>query len=103
MKQYVAGRNVDFKLNSVEFMCKDFFISFPVDEWKSSCKHAKKCEQFFIRNEPTLDTVIDQLIINLKDDSDSDNNFNELISDSEGNLSGIEPLWSFCQSVFVNC
>lgn len=78
MKQFVADRNVNFSVTRVEALCIEFFEQFTVDEWVSRCNHAKKYEQEYMDNEPALDLVLDNLIINVGVNSDSDSDSDEL-------------------------
>lgn len=89
MKQFVADRNVEYKLNATEKLCDEFFSTFSLNEWKTRCEHARKAEKFFMDKEPLLDDVLDTFIINVGDDSDSDS---ENFDSSDSDISGIEPL-----------
>lgn len=90
LKQYVAQKNVDFTLKTVERLCDEFFESFSNHEWKKRCEHAKGFEKFFMEKEPALDVVVDELIINLQDNSESDSEPN--FSNTDSDLTDIEPL-----------
>lgn len=88
MKQYVADRNGDFTLSTVQTLCDEFFLNFTAEEWKSKCRHSQKVEEFFIEKEPLLDLAVDKLIISLQEDeSGSDES-----SNSDSDISGILPL-----------
>lgn len=90
LKQYVAERNIDFTLKTVDRLCDEFFNTFSENEWKKRCEHAQDCERFFLEKEPALDLVVDEVIINLQEDSESD--FEAYGSDSDSDLSGIKLL-----------
>lgn len=88
LKRYVLDRNV-FTLKQIETLCDQFFNEFTVDEWILRCKHSKQIEDDFISQEPLMDEVIDEFVINLQEDSDSDSDV--YFSDSsDGSLSGID-------------
>lgn len=91
LKQFVAQRNVNFSNQDTERFCDEFFETFSDDEWKSRCEHVKKIEEFFVKNEPNVDIIVDELINNLGFDSAnvSESDTSD-ISDSE--LSGREEL-----------
>lgn len=88
MKEYVSSKNVNFSMKSVMDYCDEFFDQFTVDQWKSRCERAKTFEIEYMAREPTIDKVVEDLIINVgEDDSSSDYEEEE---ESEGELSGIE-------------
>lgn len=90
LKQYVAQRNVQFNFKTVERLCDEFFASFSTEEWKKRCEHAKGFEQFFADKEPALELVLENIIINLRDGSETEDSSDEISSDSDSELSEIE-------------
>ena len=56
VKKICGENNVNF--NYVDLLCDDFFSTFSKEELQQRCKHAK-----FIENEPSLDLIVDDLII----------------------------------------
>lgn len=88
LKQFVASRNVTFKLEAVKELCEEFFTSFSVNEWKSRCDHAKKCEDEFFKRDFVIDSIVDNFIINLAADSSDETD----ASETDEELSGIEDL-----------
>nr|XP_022913139.1 uncharacterized protein LOC111423981 [Onthophagus taurus] len=72
MKQYVAAKNVTFKRDDVEVLCDRFFSTFGEEEWKKRCDHAIKVEDAFIAQQPRFDDVMESLIINLGEDSETE-------------------------------
>ena len=64
LKQCVADKNVYFKFKNVEKYCDEFFSEYS-QQWKKCCDHAISSEQYFMKQEPTLDLVVDQLVINV--------------------------------------
>lgn len=93
LKQYVAEKNVDFHFKTVDRLCDEFFSSFSTEEWKKRCEHAKGFEKYYMEREPALDLVVDQIIINLDNDSDSEySSTNNNSSDSESDISGFQSL-----------
>lgn len=90
-------KNVTFNFKDVENYCDEFFAQFTVEEWKSRCERAKRFEIEFMAREPMIDIIVEDLIINLNEDSDTDleseseeepNNW----TDAEDDLSGVEEL-----------
>lgn len=83
MKQYVAEKNVTFNFKFVESLCDEFFNSFSEEQWKTRCEHVKKIEQNYMAQQPAFDIVVDDIIINVGSNSDSDCETDEMTSDSE--------------------
>ncbi|XP_050516232.1 uncharacterized protein LOC126891099 [Diabrotica virgifera virgifera] len=83
MKQYVTEKNVSFDFKLVESLYDEFFNSFSVEQWKKRCEHVKKIEQSYMAQQPAFDTVVDQIIINVGVDTDSDCENDWIDSDSE--------------------
>lgn len=77
LKQFVAEKNLNFNFKTVEHLCDEFFNSFSEDDWRKRCEHAEKFEKFYMEKEATLDLVVDEIIINLGEDSESDSNEND--------------------------
>lgn len=93
MKAYVAERNVHFTLTEVMKLTDDFFKQFSVEKWGSKCEKAKRFEIEFANNEPMVDIVVEELIINLgqhDSSSGSEQSSDEYLSNKS--LSGIEEL-----------
>lgn len=105
IKNYVAKHNVSFKIDDCIQLVNDKVASITKDEWVSRCNHVKKIEADYRAQEPIIDNLCEQFIINLGEDSDdssdddyaSDDNMDEYddnnIDDgSDGELSGIETM-----------
>lgn len=96
LKEYVAKKNVSFSFEKVAGYCDDFFQQFTVKEWKSRCDRAIRFEKEFMANEPMVDIIVEDLIINLNEDSDtdleSDDDSDNNLSGNDDDLSGIEEL-----------
>ncbi|KAK9692612.1 hypothetical protein QE152_g35040 [Popillia japonica] len=59
LKEYVAKKNVRFRVADVKELCEEFFRDFPVAEWAKRCAHARKCEEEFLKREGNIDAVVD--------------------------------------------
>lgn len=82
MKNNVAKKNTTFKLDDVIKLTETEFDNFSSEEW---CKrqHVIKVEQEYLSKESFIDqwTYINPVIINLGDDSESEDN--DASSDSD--------------------
>lgn len=107
IKEHLRKKNVTFTLDDAIKIVEEKFQTMGKDEWASRCSHVRKCEEEYLKLEQTLDTMTEQIVINLRDDSsnDSDNSSNNgEESDAEGtdtsvsssssdtDMSGIHPL-----------
>ena len=87
LKEYVAKRNVTFNFNDVNNYCNDFFESFSKDDWLSRCRHVIKIEREYWEKEQLFDTVVDDIIINLGEDSEEESEKEN--SDTDSDISGV--------------
>jgi hypothetical protein len=68
------------------------------EEWSSRCNNARQCEQNYLRLEPNIDDISEQIVINLQNDNDnsscssSEEEEEEVAEEDDGELSGIEAL-----------
>lgn len=60
-KNWVASRNVTFKLGDVEKLTREKFNEIGVNEWKKVCEHVIKHEKRLIESENLLDDTVDNL------------------------------------------
>lgn len=101
VKDYVAQNNVTFKLDDAKRILEEKFALVSAEEWRARCEHAIKKENEFMANEQLVDDLSERIIINLQDDSDSDNSdtINEDSDDNDldGDLEGIQPLSPLCK------
>ncbi|XP_072384552.1 uncharacterized protein [Diabrotica undecimpunctata] len=81
LKSYVGARNVDFTFTSIQQLSDEFFETFPVEEWKKITDKVIATERELMSKEPLIDVVVDRIVINPDEDSDSDDL--QLNSDSE--------------------
>lgn len=54
-KQYVAERNVNFSLTTVERLYHEFFSTFSEQKWKTRCDNVKGFKQSFMERKPALE------------------------------------------------
>lgn len=88
MKNWVAARNVTFKLKDVEVLAREKFAAITIDEWQAICAHVQKTETAFIEKEHLLDAADDSLQFTVNTGSSD----SEESSESEGSMSGVEPM-----------
>jgi hypothetical protein len=68
------------------------------EEWSSRCNNARQCEQNYLRLEPIIDDISEQIVVNLQSDSDnsscssSEEEEEEFAEEDDGKFSGIEAL-----------
>jgi hypothetical protein len=63
------------------------------EEWSSRCNNARQCEQNYLRLEPIVDDISEQIVINLQNYSDNSScSSSEEEEEDDGELSGIETL-----------
>jgi hypothetical protein len=68
------------------------------EEWSSRYNNARECEQNYLRLEPIIDDISEQIVINLQNDSDnssctsSEEEEEEVAEEDDWELSGIEAL-----------
>jgi plasmid maintenance system antidote protein VapI len=97
VKEYVARKNVSFRLDDAMKLAEEKFNIITKEEWSSRCNNARQCEQNYLRLEPIID-ISEQTVVNLQNDSDnsscssSEEEEEEVAEEDDGELSGIETL-----------
>lgn len=87
VKNWVAARNVTFKLADVEALARNKFASITCEEWASVCNHVDKVVADYLEKEHLLDNITEELefVVNtgesdtdkdLYDDDDSEDHAN---------------------------
>ncbi|KDR19340.1 hypothetical protein L798_06847 [Zootermopsis nevadensis] len=51
VKQWVASKNTTFKIEDVEYLCRQRFEEIGQEEWDSLCQHVQKPEQIYYEQE----------------------------------------------------
>jgi hypothetical protein len=97
VKEYVARKNVSFRLDDAMKLAEEKFNIITKEEWSSRCNNARQSEQNYLRLEPIIDDISEQIVINLQSDSDnsscsSSEEEEEVAEEDDGELSGIEAL-----------
>lgn len=74
VKNRVASRNVTFKLDDVKRLAEEEFEKVTAEDWQKRCRRVIENEKQFLEREHFYDEISEtnELIINLADDSDSD-------------------------------
>jgi hypothetical protein len=74
IKNNVGQKNVTFKLQDAERLAKNEFNQITTEDWRKRCQHVIKIEDKYLENEPQIDHFeeVNELIINLEDDSSSE-------------------------------
>ena len=90
VKEWLAVRNVMFKINDVQVLCERRFSDLEKDNWISICNRVKKTEDGYLEMDSVIDEIQERIIIGLGScDSDSSDEHEE---QTEDDLSGIEEL-----------
>jgi hypothetical protein len=98
IKEYVARKNVSFRLDDPMKRAEEKFNIVTKEEWSSRCNNARQCEQNYLRLEPIIDDISEQIVNNLQNDSDnsscssSEEEEEEVAEEDDRELSGIEAL-----------
>jgi hypothetical protein len=81
VKREVADRNKTFKLADVERLMSDVIDRVTVEDWKKCVRHAKRLQEDDFVKECSRDSIIEPIVINLRD-SDT-NTDSDVDTDSE--------------------
>ena len=96
VKQWIAARNVTFKLKDVEILCRQRFQEIGKTEWEKACRHVQKIEQEYWVKDAIVEERIEQIIIQdngmESSNEDNENNSNSYEEEDEGEMSGIEEM-----------
>jgi transposase len=57
IKEYVARKNVSFRLDDAIKLTEENFNIVLKEEWSSRCSNARQCEQNYLRLEPIIDNI----------------------------------------------
>ncbi|XP_049268658.1 uncharacterized protein LOC125757264 [Rhipicephalus sanguineus] len=86
VKGYVASRNTDFKIESVEKLLQEGIASVTQQNWLHDCTHVMRLEDEAWERDGIIDSQTDSLIISLCTDSSSSD------ESSSSDMSGIDEL-----------
>lgn len=86
VKGYVASRNTDFKIDSVEKLLQEGIASVTQQNWLHDCTHVMRLEDEAWDRDGIIDSQTDSLIISLCTDSSSSD------ESSSSDMSGIDEL-----------
>ena len=89
-KNYVAGKNKDTSLDSVEKLFRKKRKELPEDFWRKCVEHVKKIEENYWESDRIQDNKVEQLIINLKP-TDSSSSEMESFSESSDSSDSDQP------------
>jgi hypothetical protein len=96
VKEYVARKNVSFRLEDAMKLAEEKFNIITREEWSSRCNNARQCKQNYLRLEPIIDDISEQTVVNLQSNSNnsscSSSEEEEIAEEDDGELSGIEAL-----------
>jgi hypothetical protein len=91
-KEYVARKNVSFRLDDAVKLAEEKFNIITKEERSSRCNNARQCERNYLRLEPVIDDISEQIVVNLQSDSDnsscssSEEEEEEIAEDDDGDL-----------------
>lgn len=103
LKRHVAQHNVKFKINLLEGLINDAFLSITSDHWKNYCKHVEEIEEGMWKADELQDDI-EPLIIQLTDNSSSDDRSSSVSSTRnicDYEIEGVEPLPSTSSDLLV--
>jgi hypothetical protein len=92
VKNWVASRNVTYKLNDVIKLAGEQFSMTTPEEWAKVCGHVDKVVAKYMKTEHLLDEASEEFnfVVNT---GDSDHEFTDLSDDDNGgNISGVDTL-----------
>jgi hypothetical protein len=93
LKKNVGNKNITFKFSDVISLADKFFEEeFSIEKWSKICNRVERLEKEFISKEPTIDLVVEQLIINLGEDSNTESEYSSAEELDFDALEGIEEL-----------
>lgn len=72
LKNWVATRNVSFKLDDVKRLVEEKCANIGGSEWESVCAKAKRIEEDYVRQEVLTDELQSEFVINLESDDSSE-------------------------------
>lgn len=76
VKNWVAARNVTFRIADVEALARTKFASITCEEWTSVCNHVDKIVQDYLEKEHLLDDITDEFVfVANTGESDTDEDF----------------------------
>jgi hypothetical protein len=98
VEEYVARKNISFRLDDAMKLAEERFNIITKEECSSRCNSARQCEQNYLRMEPIIDDISEQIVVHLQNDSDnsscssSEEEEEEVAEEDDGEESGIEAL-----------
>jgi len=100
VKEYVARKNVSFRLDDAMKLAEEKLSLITKEEWSSRCNNAHQCEQNYLRLEPFIDDISEQIVVNLQggseisscSSSEEEEMEEKVAEEDDGELSGLEAL-----------
>lgn len=94
IKGYVARNNNKFTLSAVETLTTEAIRNVTSQDWKNAVTHTQKIMERAWQNEAILENSVEELIISLNNncDSDSDSDISITQHSDESDISGVFPL-----------
>lgn len=88
MKQYVAARNITFKLNDVIKLAEEKFAMITPEDWAKICTHVDKVVEEYKYKEHMFDKSYDdfRFFVNTGNSDDSTEEFSDDEDEDEGDL-----------------
>lgn len=83
VKNNIARKNVDFKLETVRALAEHEFNNVTADDWMKRCRKTIENEDKYLQNEYQIDVVTEELIITLNNSSDEEDS--DSIDESDEN------------------
>lgn len=69
VKGRVGKRNVTQRMNDVKALAEEEFAKVTIEEWRKTCRHCWEIEEELFQRDVGIDTIVNDLIINLNEDS----------------------------------
>lgn len=82
MKNWVAARNITFKINDIIELAEQKFSRVSPEDWSNVCSHVDAVVQQYIQKENLLDSASDDFVFTVNT-PDSDDDDSDLFSDDE--------------------
>ena len=75
VKTRIAAKNVTFKLQLVQQLAEQNFVTVTMEEWAAVCRNARAVEEEYMSREHEMNSAMERITINAddKDDDDNDN------------------------------
>lgn len=98
VKRLIRENNTtgEFSLEALQQQTKEAISAVTKEDWAGYCRHVETLEKQYVENDRLMELVVDDMVIRLGDDSDSEDEDDQFASESDDGISSEDGSESSC-------